>query len=226
MTARPPRWTFGVGGQRLLALRRVLTPVPHEYLLPTGEVSHNCVVAIATGDVKMHKFLLATLLFSLLALPAAALPDDWEEPPLSASPPARYGHSMVNLNGEIYIFGGLAGDAPTARIQSAGEVLDDLWKLKEEDAKWENIEVGTAPLPRVYHAAAPYYLYPDDLMFVVFGQDSGGYRNDVWQYNPSTNFWTQRETTGGGVRGACPTRQRCSGHPPNDRRPWYRAHWG
>ena len=119
----------------------------------------------------MHKLLLATLLLSLLAVPAAALPDDWEEPPLSASPPVRYGHSMVNLNGQIHVFGG-QGQTPLG-------VLDDLWKFDEEQAIWEEqLRPANSPSARRGHAAVVY----NGKMYVLFGQDSQGYLNDVWQY--------------------------------------------
>jgi len=126
----------------------------------------------------MPRVLLATLLLSLLAIPAGVSPNSWTEPPLSASPPARYGHSMVNLNGQIHVFGG-QGETPLT-------FLDDLWKFDEEQALWEEQpRSGYAPSARRGHAAVVY----NGKMYVLFGQDSQGYLNDVWQYDPRTASW-------------------------------------
>jgi len=40
------------------------------------------------------------------------------------SPPARFGHSMVNINGNIYLFGGLVPGNPNPK--------NDLWKYSSD----------------------------------------------------------------------------------------------
>jgi len=85
---------------------------------------------------------------------------------------------MVNLNGQIHVFGG-QGETPLT-------FLDDLWKFDEEQALWEEQpRSGYAPSARRGHAAVVY----NGKMYVLFGQDSQGYLNDVWQYDPRTASW-------------------------------------
>lgn len=119
------------------------------------------------------------LLLSLLAgLTEVVRADEWNELYPPNSPGARYGHTMVNLNGKLYVFGGDDGD---------GNLYNDLWKFENND--WEGIIPENAPPSgRRDHKAWCH----DGKMLVFGGAGAGGACcNDMWNYDPNTNLWTE-----------------------------------
>jgi N-acetylneuraminic acid mutarotase len=85
--------------------------------------------------------------------------------------PVRSGISMIEYNGNIYVFGGQNGTA----------CLDDLWSYSLSGNTWAKI--STAPFKRCFYSAVQY-----NNSLIIFGgyylNGSGQkvYSSDIWQY--------------------------------------------
>jgi len=119
------------------------------------------------------------------------------QPQATVEPSPRYGHTMVTISDTVYLFGG-TNITPTQGILSgplhpAGDLLNDLWGYTDKDQDWKKIEPsGVVPSPRHSHAATTLA----GLMYVYGGTDGTTVFNDMWEYNPATNQWTQKPWTG------------------------------
>lgn len=117
----------------------------------------------------------------------------WQELHPPHSPPARYGHSMVALNGTVYVFGGMVSGQYGLISAPNWEPVNDLWRW-DDGNDWELLNPTPAPPARVYHTAVA----SRGKMYVFFGLGQGGTAlSDVWSYDPTTNSW-QQETPAGG----------------------------
>ncbi|MCD4829355.1 MAG: T9SS type A sorting domain-containing protein [Candidatus Cloacimonetes bacterium] len=94
-------------------------------------------------------------------------------------PEARAGHSMVEIGGIIYLFGGESG---TSR-----EILSDLWQYTEGNSNWEERTPANPPPARKGHAATTWH----DTMYACGGYTDTGVVMDVWKYDAATNEWTE-----------------------------------
>lgn len=118
------------------------------------------------------------------------------QPQATIEPSPRYGHTMVTISDTVYLFGG-TNITPTQGILSgplrpAGDLYNDIWAYREPTG-WEKIESsGTVPSPRHSHAATTL----GGLMYVYGGTDGTTVFNDMWEYDPATNEWTQKLWTG------------------------------
>jgi N-acetylneuraminic acid mutarotase len=103
---------------------------------------------------------------------------------LQALGPPRSGHSTVNINNELFLFGGLVGSAGSA-------TSNELWKFAQN--KWQNQTTHYGPSRRMYSASASI----DDHMYIFGGWDpgeaksGGSFFNDAWKLNTGNNEWTQ-----------------------------------
>jgi hypothetical protein len=85
--------------------------------------------------------------------------------------PARSGISMIEYNGNLYVFGGQTGTA----------CLDDLWSYSISGNRWTKI--STAPFKRCFYSGVKY-----NNSLIIFGgyylNASGQkiYSSDLWQY--------------------------------------------
>ena len=131
--------------------------------------------------------------------------DVFEEMQTSVSPPPLTGHSMVSLNGTLYIFGGET-ESDTQKesdglLKDGGGLVNHLWRLAEDHEEWEEMEAANPPPARKNHAA--YAMHKT--MYVLYGTDADGQNlTDVWAYNEETNAWTEKPQTGpcpGGLSG-------------------------
>lgn len=117
------------------------------------------------------------------------------QPQATVEPSPRYGHTMVTISGTVYLFGG-TNITPTqgtlsGPLHPAGDLLNDLWCYKNQE--WKKIEpTGTGPSPRHSHAAAVL----DGLMYVYGGTDGTNVFNEMWEYDPVADQWTQKPWTG------------------------------
>ena len=140
--------------------------------------------------MKERKIAICTILVLLISFSVSAKADSIPEP--------RFGHSMVELNGILYIFGGQGQETKCGQIdfgralmKTAGD-FNDLWGYDKDINEWEKVVPANDPPPaRQGHAAAVY----SDKMYVFFGQGESGDLSDVWTYDFNTNTWEQQ--TGG-----------------------------
>ena len=109
----------------------------------------------------------------------------------SVAPPARTGHSLVWLNGYIYLFGGIteSGIGKNGVMKPTGMVQNDLWRLNEEQALWEEVDAVAPPPERYYHKAVAY----NGKMYALFGKASNGQLlNDCHAYDPTNKIWSSK----------------------------------
>ena len=97
------------------------------------------------------------------------------------SPPARFGHSMVNINGNIYLFGGLVPGNPNPK--------NDLWEYNSEGNNWSEVFAqGSAPPGRHSHTATAI----DGKMYVVGGMNAMYQpQSDSWEYDAEADIWEE-----------------------------------
>ena len=112
--------------------------------------------------------------------------DGWEQvQPTGDIPVARIAHTMVEIGGKAYLFGGMA--------QNRSILLNDLSVGDPEQNKWaQETPVNAPPPARNHHAAVAY----NNKMYVFFGQGNGGLINDVWVYDPSSKRWEEKLPAG------------------------------
>ncbi|XP_047668729.1 attractin isoform X5 [Tachysurus fulvidraco] len=111
---------------------------------------------------------------------------------------ARYGHSLVVHEDNIYMYGG--------KIDSTGNVTSELWVFHIRNQSWELLNPQAKEQYAVVgHSAHLVHLQPDGseaVMLVVFGHcPLYGYISQVQQYNIVRNRWSVLETSGALVHG-------------------------
>ncbi len=128
----------------------------------------------------IYRFLTMTLLLVLvLALPGRAAPENTTFAP-GDSPPARFGHTMVNLSNRVYLFGGMAPGSPIPQ--------NDLWEYDAEANNWSQVLAADPPPARAHHSAT----VVDGQLVVVGGIVSGGGpSSETWVYDTVANSWEQ-----------------------------------
>lgn len=106
----------------------------------------------------------------------------WQELSPLNPPFARSEHTMVTIDGDIYLFGGYADDTNI----SSSQVLDELWKFNKDNSQWEKKAPSQSPSPRKAHSAVVY----NNKMIIFGGTDAANTPlNDIWSYDPYTNTW-------------------------------------
>ncbi len=98
-------------------------------------------------------------------------------------PSARCAHSMVHVNGGLFVYGGRDGD---------GKFLDDLWRWDVDTGRWEEIiPIGATPPTMAWHTATA---VQNNIVFIG-GIGQTGMVADVWSYNTKTRRWTVASTS-------------------------------
>lgn len=98
------------------------------------------------------------------------------------TPTARMYHSMVVINGNIYVFGG----------ESVDGFLSDMWKFTESIG-WESLKIiGDSPGSRSGHA----YGADGDIMVIWGGLSTSGYINSMYTYGAISGTWSLINPTG------------------------------
>ena len=83
------------------------------------------------------------LLICLVGLSSQALGRTISQAPKLA-PPALYGLSLVNVNNQIYLFGGYK-ETPTLEGPSAISLSNELWHWVSEPDNWELVDTHREP---------------------------------------------------------------------------------
>lgn len=122
---------------------------------------------------------LFTLLLTLTVLSAIAQQDPWQQQ-TGDMPPARAFHTMVEINGTVYLFGG--------EDEASRDMLNDLWSYDESNT-WSRKEPLNPPSARRYHTATA----KDGKMYVFGGEVAEGISMDIWVYDPELNEWTKEQ---------------------------------
>jgi hypothetical protein len=117
----------------------------------------------------------------------------WSQRTVTAGPSGRYDASMVwdSTRNRAVLFGGMEKDDATVD----GIPKQDTWEWDPAAGTWsERTASGNKPSPRWGQAAA---FDGSRGKLVVFGGwdvNTGGYLNDLWDWDPATAAWTQRLT--------------------------------
>ena len=140
-----------------------------------------------------HPSLSVLLALVLILWLAASAPHARTLAATHATPPARYGHTLTNVNGVPYLFGG-ANTAAFANFPARPTPieLDDLYRFHEQEQEFVQLAPPQSPPARRYHAAAAW----NGHLFIFGGLSGVNLRNDVWEYDPAANTWTEKTSTG------------------------------
>ncbi len=131
-----------------------------------------------------------------------SLGDTWEYDPathvwtaqtVTASPSVRHDFGLVwdSSRGKAVLFGGMQVDIANA----AGVPKQDTWEWDPAASTWtERTIQGSKPTQRYGHAMA--FDATRGKVVVFGGSDisTGGSRNDLWDWDPTTGAWAQRLT--------------------------------
>lgn len=129
--------------------------------------------------------LLVTMIFS-----SAVYADSWQQLSPSSTPGTRVYHTLTNVNGTIYLFGGF-GSANTRNVRN--DVINDVWAFDRANSNWSKQTPSNPPSPRQYQAAAE----SGGTLYVFGGQGSGGdVVNELWAFDRGNNIWSAIETLG------------------------------
>lgn len=99
-----------------------------------------------------------------------------------------YGNSVVNIQGNFYLFGGIRSNTSNTPV-----FTNDTYTFSPKTNQWSKETVqNTPPAGRAYHSAVAY----NNKMYVFFGQGASGDMNDIWAYDPATKQWQQQSDSG------------------------------
>ena len=132
-------------------------------------------------------FFSSTIVYVLFIFFQMLYADSWREIQLNNPPPARYGHSLVNLDGDIYLFGG-TGESTMGKSGEAGPFFNDLWRFNIDRSEFECTKVEPDSTPP-YPSTAQCMVAQDGTLLVFFGTFNNGKSAAVWRYDPDTNKW-------------------------------------
>ena len=100
----------------------------------------------------------------------------------NVSPSARMRHSLVAINGQLYLYGGYGFNGDLA----------DMW-IFSESSGWSSTSIqGTSPGARSGHA----YGSQGDVMVIWGGAYNGNFLNDMYMYSAFGNSWVMINATG------------------------------
>jgi hypothetical protein len=114
----------------------------------------------------------------------------WRPVTSAAAPPPRSHHAMVAVNGQIFLFGGLA----SARRVSTS-ILGDLWAF-QTPSTWRPVTASfssssSVPTGRYGHALAAGSGASSNLVYMFGGVSTAGFVDELWQLDASAGAWTQ-----------------------------------
>jgi len=129
---------------------------------------------------------LALIVALTLALPTLAFqsPGAWQQVNTPSSPGNLMGHSLVTINNNVYLFGGVASGDPNPQ--------NDLWEYDAETNNWDQV-FAAGPAGRFHHAAAA---TPDGQLVIHGGTDGTNILDDLWIYDPILKTWVQKTPPG------------------------------
>jgi hypothetical protein len=129
---------------------------------------------------KPARLILFSLFVLILILPNFTLPAQAQ----TASPSPRYGASLVNVDGRVFLYGG-----------KINPEINESWEFDADSNEFQQLnQPDPKPAPRHGHAAVSV----GGKMYIFGGQGAGGSLSDLWVYDPAANTWTQLQPTGKG----------------------------
>ena len=115
--------------------------------------------------------------------------DLWEKLTLTTHPTSRYQHGMAfdNVSGKAVLYGGYGQDEGGTYHR-----FNDTWLFDFETLEWEELDTGTTPGNRSYHAMAG----DEAGRVITYGGylDGFGYVDDTWVLDTESSTWTDLET--------------------------------
>ncbi len=134
---------------------------------------------------KQHILRIVVPLLGLLLalLPATAALAEWTQPPVQNPPGARYGHTMVAIGSNVFLFGGMVD-------QGGGQQApqNDLWGFDRQELKWVQLTSTNTPSARSSHIACSW----GGRMYMFGGVDgSNQVLGDLWSFEPVASAWEQ-----------------------------------
>ena len=126
------------------------------------------------------------IIITLLSIVPFLQADGWQPvAPTGDVPSPRYGHTMVNIEGKFYLFGGQGNEARAL-------FLDSTYMFNHSTNNWKNLKPTSKPTARQGHSAVAY----NGKMYMFGGQGQQDYQ-DVWVYDPVANSWQMLGSSGG-----------------------------
>ena len=140
---------------------------------PSGSLDPQAKAAIDATRASLEENQLPSSDISRYDLPS----DSWQF--LLSPPPDRSGHGLAYdaTAGRVILFGGWG----------SGGYLNDTWAYDCATNSWTNRNPTNPPPARAYHALT--YETTAGRVILFGGSSSGGYLNDTWGYNYTTNAW-------------------------------------
>ena len=141
------------------------------------------------------------MLIALFSIVGNSWANSWEELHPNTVPP-RFGHTMVHLDGKVYLFAGqtntsavLGGYSSRVIIMELGPTVNDMWEFGSENEFAEIVPDNDPPTALRDHSA----VVTQDKMHMSFGTGDGGFVffPDVWEYDPVTNRWREVPSSDG-----------------------------
>ena len=106
----------------------------------------------------------------MLHMPSA----QWSTQTLPAGPRSRWGSTLVEYSGSLYMFGGF-GDT----------FYSDLWRFDPTTSTWTELQPLGVPPPRHYHSAIVW----NGHMYIIGGYRGSTFTADIWSYDFASNRW-------------------------------------
>ncbi len=127
---------------------------------------------------KPARLILFSLFALILILPNLATPAQAQ----ADGPSPRYGASLVNVDGRIFLFAG-----------KINPEMNELWQFDGETNEFQQLAPpDPKPAPRYGHAAAS----AGGKMYIFGGKSGDEFLSDVWVYDPAANTWTELHPMG------------------------------
>ncbi|PRP80652.1 leucine carboxyl methyltransferase 2-like [Planoprotostelium fungivorum] len=100
----------------------------------------------------------------------------------------RWGHTVTEKNGVLYVFGGYGGDKSHSRLSDLHTI-----RMNGDELVVDEISTKTQPPARIFHTVVSWTKY-----LVLFGGRGGPDKayNDLWVYDTEENSWKMMETLG------------------------------
>lgn len=116
-------------------------------------------------------------------------------------PRARLGHSFTMIGNKIYLFGGLANESNSPKL-NVPKYLNDLWVLEVKNHaasyQWESLSThGQPPSPRESHTAVTYKTSDGRNKLLIYGGMNGNRLGDVFIFEVESNNWNKIELNPG-----------------------------
>lgn len=127
---------------------------------------------------------------AILLLTGLAHADVWKQiQPGGTIPTARSGHTLVEINNKIYLYGGESADTSTL-VTGNSMLLNDISIFDPELTVWTPVEpVNNPPPARKNHSAVAL----GEKMYILFGEGTqGSLLQDIWVYDPLSKEWQEQ----------------------------------